>query len=307
MSQIISDTEKIMANSMKIVFLGGDRRQISAAQALASQGYDISVCAMPDGALCDGLECKSDIKSALADSSAVVLPLPASRDGVYLNTQCSEYSGFKLANIINFAPTSSLIIGGKLPSVFSAGAIERGFSVRDYLECESFQVKNAYTTAEAALSIAMNSLAKNIRDAKIAVTGYGRISKQLVSLLLDMKANVSVCARKKSDLAFAKSCGADVVDISRVGEIDRLLRGYDVIYNTVPSWIFDRSFLEKLDKNTLIIELASAPGGIDICAAKELSSNVSWALSLPGKYAPDSAGKHIAECVVEFITGEAEK
>ena len=36
-------------------------------------------------------------------------------------------------------------------------------------------------------------------------------------------------------------------------------------------------------------------------AAKELGSNVSWATSLPGKYAPRSAGDIIAACVMRII------
>ena len=83
------------------------------------------------------------------------------------------------------------------------------------------------------------------------------------------------------------------------------MNGYDIIYNTVPSLLFDCAFLEQVDKKTFIIELASAPGGIDVCAAKELGSNVLWAASLPGKYAPESAGKLIGDCVNRIVEKEA--
>lgn len=297
-----------MANSIKITFCGGDRRQVSAARALVKRGYEVCLFALPVGASCDGVEYQDDPAAAIRGAEAVVLPLPASRDGVHLNTSSDgALSNFKLSSILNLADDSALIIGGKLPSAFSACAIDKGFDVRDYFESEAFQIKNAYTTAEAALSVAMNSLSKNIRGSRIAVTGYGRISKHLCGLLLNMGAEVTVCARKESDLAFASSIGCKTVNIAKSGAIDELLWGYDIIYNTVPSWIFGREFLERVDKKTLIIELASAPGGIDICAAKELSSNVSWALSLPGKYAPDSAGELIAECVDKFLSREVTK
>ena len=83
-----------------------------------------------------------------------------------------------------------------------------------------------------------------------------------------------------------------------------MARGYDVIFNTVPFWLFGRDFLEKVDSETVLIELASAPGGIDVCAAKELRSNVLWAASLPGKYAPQSAGLLIASCVEDILKRE---
>ena len=295
-----------MANSIKITFCGGDGRQLSAARALVGKGYNVFAFALPVGASCDGVEYQDDPVCALRDARAIVLPLPTSRDGVHLNTSFDGApSNFKLSNVLNLVDDSALIIGGKLPPAFSANAIDKGFGVRDYFESETFQIKNAYTTAEAALSIAMNSLSKNIRGARIAVTGYGRISRHLCRLLLGMGAEVTVCARKESDLTWAESAGCKTLNIGRAEAVYELACGYDVIYNTVPSWIFDREFLERVDKNTRIIELASAPGGIDICAAKELSSNISWALSLPGKYAPDSAGELIAECVDRFLAQEA--
>ena len=59
-----------------------------------------------------------------------------------------------------------------------------------------------------------------------------------------------------------------------------------------------------MDRDTFIIDLASVPGGVDILAAKELGANVLWATSLPGKYAPVSAGRLIANCVDNILRGE---
>jgi dipicolinate synthase subunit A len=86
--------------------------------------------------------------------------------------------------------------------------------------------------------------------------------------------------------------------------IDRLTHGYDIIFNTVPTWLFLEDFLLKINKNTLIVDLASSPGGVDVSAAKKLSSRVLWASSLPGKYAPESAGELIASCIKNIISEE---
>ena len=123
----------------------------------------------------------------------------------------------------------------------------------------------------------MNSLGREIRGARIAVTGYGRIAKSLVHLLRALEADVTVAARKDTDLAWASLHGCHTLkleDASAKACIAAYLSsGFDVIYNTVPSWLFDRSFLERVDAKTFLIDLASAPGGVDICAAKELGSN----------------------------------
>jgi dipicolinate synthase subunit A len=152
----------------------------------------------------------------------------------------------------------------------------------------------------------MNRLEKNVRGSHVAITGFGRIAKHLVGLLLPMGARVTVAARKSADLAFAASVGCETLRLGERPEeaIRSLAEGYDVIYNTVPHWLFDRDFLSRMDPATFLIDLSSVPGGVDICAAKELGVNVLWATSLPGKYAPLSAGRLIASCVHELLREE---
>ncbi|MBR2431994.1 MAG: hypothetical protein IKB23_03670, partial [Clostridia bacterium] len=246
---------------------------------------------------------------AISGASVIILPLPASSDGTTLNCVIENAeTKVQLTSIVDAIDSDCIIIGGKLPKAFTDYAELNGIKTFDYFELESFQIKNAYTTAEAALNVAMNSLRKNIKDSKFAITGYGRISKQLAKLLLKFDAEVTVAARKESDLTWAELEGAQTLKLpQKVGTsntIESLCHGYDVIFNTVPHWLFDESFLRKVDRDTLIIELASAPGGIDISEAKRLKSNVLWAASLPGKYAPQSAGKMISDCVIEIIERE---
>lgn len=59
-----------------------------------------------------------------------------------------------------------------------------------------------------------------------------------------------------------------------------------------------------MDKDILIIDLASVPGGVDFAAAKDKGIEAVWALSLPGKYAPESAGAIIADVLDELFESE---
>ncbi len=293
-------------NRYKITFLGGDMRTLTVARLLYKEGMNICIWGAPQDD--EMLPCDS-IYSAIDGADAVVLPLPASSDGVNLNIGGGDAERpIPLSVVADAASVGTVIIGGKLPKAFCNYAGERGIRSFDYFESEAFQIKNAYTTAEAALSIAMNNLQKNIRGASFAVTGYGRIAKQLVTLLHTLGANVTVAARKESDLAWAALSGAEVLklpcDRGEKSNIFKLCHGFDVIFNTVPIWLFDEPFLQKLDSETLIIDLASSPGGVDIAEAKRLRKKVLWATSLPGKYAPQSAGALIADCVRDIIESE---
>lgn len=50
--------------------------------------------------------------------------------------------------------------------------------------------------------------------------------------------------------------------------------------------------------------LSPAPDGVDFEAAAELGVQVIWALSLPGKTAPVSAGKILARTISEILAAE---
>lgn len=294
-----------MKNSIKVSVIGGDLRALAVARKLALSYDNINIWGIDLGGVSEisGVEFRDEIEDALVGAGAVILPLPSTVDGVTLNSPMSDARDrVKLTEILKGIPKDCMIIGGRVPEGFVRAAEERGIDVRDYFKSEDFQIKNAYITAEAALSIAMNRLDRNIRGSSIAVTGYGRISKHLCSLLLAMGAEVTVAARRESDLFWAESFGCRTLRLSEdTGCVSALAKGYDVIFNTVPAWLFDRDFLVRVDKQTFIVDLASAPGGVDIRAAKELGANVSWAASLPGKYAPRSAGELIADCVDRII------
>lgn len=279
-----------MNDKNKIAFLGGDRRQYIAASKLAERGYN----AISDGGFGEEVSSRTPYEVG-ADCSVVVLPLPVSLDGVRLNSSVE----ISLEELLEGISTSGvgLIIGGRMPELFMESAKKRGIECVDYFASERFLQKNAYITAEAALSLAMSNIASSVHGSRFAVTGYGRIGSLLSRLLVSLGADVTVCARKERDLAAAELLGCGTLRLCGEESLGALASGYKVIFNTVPEQIFGGEFLTRLDKDTLIIELASLPGGIDAEAARSLGTKVLWAHSLPGKYAPESAGVLIADCV----------
>lgn len=294
-----------MKNKMNVAFLGGDLRQYIAARELALRGVSVKVFGIERAEWDLSLTLSERLEGAIEGADAVVLPLPATADGVLLSCPLAlSETKVRLSEVIETMTPASLLVGGRIPQTVVASAEAAGIRVRDYFGSEAFQIRNAYTTAEAAISIAMNSLTKNLCTSRVAVTGFGRISKHLVRLLLALGARVTVAARKSEDLAWAESLGCETLRLREGICPMELSHGFDVIYNTVPHWLFGREFLEKTDRSTFLIDLASVPGGVDICAAKELRANVLWATSLPGKYAPESAGSLIADCVGEILREE---
>jgi dipicolinate synthase subunit A len=198
------------------------------------------------------------------------------------------------------------IFGGRFSESFRLSASARKKRVIDYFESETLQIKNATPTAEGAIYLAMQNMQKTLCGSRVAVVGYGRIGKMLSHLLEKMGASVTVAARNLRQLAEASSFGNDILRISSsyaLGGLGPLCNEgeYDAIFNTVPARLFDKEVIEMLPKDVLLIDLASVPGGVDFAAAKERGINAIWALSLPGKYAPETAGNIIADTLDELF------
>ena len=75
----------------------------------------------------------------------------------------------------------------------------------------------------------------------------------------------------------------------------------DLVVNTAPARVLGVEELSALKEGALVIDLASKPGGVDMAGAAALGVRVVWALSLPGKVAPVSAGRYIMDTVYHIM------
>jgi dipicolinate synthase subunit A len=293
-----------MNKNIKLALIGGDARQGYLAKELAARGFETAVWGLgKEFGIDKAVKCR-DVKSAIDSSSAVILPLPASLDGLTVNCSDTENDRLKLLSLLEYCDVP--IFGGRFSESFRLSASARKKRVIDYFESETLQIKNATPTAEGAIYLAMQNMQKTLCGSRVAVVGYGRIGKMLSHLLEKMGASVTVAARNLRQLAEASSFGNDILRISSsyaLGGLGPLCNEgeFDAIFNTVPARLFDKEVIEMLPKDVLLIDLASVPGGVDFAAAKERGINAIWALSLPGKYAPETAGKIIADTLDELF------
>ena len=161
----------------------------------------------------------------------------------------------------------------------------RGIEAFDYFAREELTVRNAVATAEGVLQIVIEEL---------PITVHG--SHALCALLRSLGAQVTVAARKQADLAWAQVEGMHGVFYE---ELPAYAGGFDYVVNTVPALVLGGQVLEKLQADCLLVEIASAPGGIDLEAAQARGLKVIKASSLPGKVAPKTAGRIIRNVIRE--------
>lgn len=167
----------------------------------------------------------------------------------------------------------------------------------DYNKNEIFKQKNAYLTAEGAVALFKENSDISLYGSQALLVGYGRISKALHKILNSLGSKVTVCSRSEISKVQAKSDGAECIDFNNLAE----KRYYDVIFNTVPKVVFTKKEIDAIDDDTLFIDLASFPGGIDSHYARHKKINLIDGRGLPSKYSVKSAGYLIGETVLNII------
>lgn len=172
--------------------------------------------------------------------------------------------------------------------------------VFDYSKREEFAVMNAVPTSEGAIECAMHEYDGTINGSNCLVIGYGRIGKVLSDMLGGLGAKVSVSARKKSDIAYIQAKGFKALKTNELSFMPQGHTAFDLIFNTVPFMILDSHTLARIapgGSDTIIIDLASLPGGVDLEACERMGLKAMRALSLPGRVAPKAAGEIIKNAV----------
>ena len=262
---------------MKILVCGGDERYLHLMEMLCADGDEVLSCAAEKATLPSGVQkvngvCPADI---------VLLPVPA-ETGKFgaLNAPFADKVQ-SAAGLVRALPKGSVIIGGKLSVSIKAAA--DGSEVYDIMHRPDFVVGNAVITAEAAVNMLMNESKRALCDMKVLVIGWGRIGKLVSKKLRDLGAETAVLSQNPEARALAQAVGHTTHK-----ELPPELRGgFDAVINTAPARVLNS--LEGFREDCILLELASAPGGIDTAEAQLRGLKSIAAPGLPGKYAPVSA------------------
>ena len=188
-----------------------------------------------------------------------------------------------------------------------AGAIEKNIIKKlndnniktfDFFEDNYIAILNAIPTAEGAIQTAMENSFKTLFNSNSLVLGYGRCGKILSNMLKGIGANVDVSYRKEEDLSYIKSYGLSPINLYKIKDS---IKKYDFIFNTIPYEILSKEILTNVNKDVVIIDLASAPGGVDYSYARELNIKAIYCPSLPGRVAPYTAANILKDKILSTL------
>ena len=260
-----------MDGQRRFAVIGTDARLAAAGRALARAGFAVG-----------GPE-----QTALADYILLPLPLDESRT--------------PLAELLRAARPGALALGGKLSAQARQIAAEAGVELVDYFAREELILCNAIPTAEGCIGILMAE--RTLWNSAILLTGFGPVGQALGVRLAALGAQVTVAARRPAQRALAESFSLRAVDLAR---LEQTAPAFDTVVNTIPAPILTEAVLAALRPGSLIVDLASKPGGTDFAAARRLGHRAIHALSLPAACAPETAGEALARTVCEILAEREE-
>lgn len=209
------------------------------------------------------------------EATHLLLPVPS------IDTEGSILGGGPLAGILSQLPRDITVIGGNLNHPMLSG-----YRTWDLLQDGDYVAQNARITACCALQLAMDRLPVILPGLEVLVIGWGRIGKCLAALLRQNGAKVTVAARKEADRTMLRALDYEAVDTAGLDTTP-----YRLIFNTAPVML-----LPQCPGTALKIDLASklGLGGLDVV----------WARGLPGRYAPETSGRLIAQTVLRTVKKE---
>ena len=199
---------------------------------------------------------------------------------------------------LNRLDSNTKLLVGKISADVLEYCAEQGIDVISYIERAEFKIANAVPTAEGAVKLYMELSKQTVDHSRMLVLGFGHCGKALALRLKAWGADVTVFARSYADRIAGKSMGLDMREYK---DLPKLARQKNCIFNTVPYQILDAAILNSMPKTSIIIDLASLPGGTDFKLCEELQLTAVHALSLPGRYFPITAGNILADTIVNII------
>ena len=213
------------------------------------------------------IEDAADVPDEMPPAQAVMLPWPRSFREERL---ISAKGGLERERVLALIPACRAVLAGG--DVKEEELAQTALVVRPEKD-ETFLRKNARLTAEGALATVMRVKKRALMRETALVTGYGRIGREMTARLCALGMFVIVCARSEAD----------------------------VIINTIPAHVLGDAALAETARDTPIIELASAPYGLEMQKAVKLGLQVCVESGLPGRYAPLDAGEALFDALTRAM------
>lgn len=269
--------------------LGGDLRQLYLAEKLKKNGENTEAYFNRD--------CDFSLEVAMEKSDIIICPIPFTKDKKNIFSM-NNIEGLNIEKFLGCVTSKHAIWGGNIPQNIKCELEKKNIMYFDFMGNEEISIKNAVATAEGTIAEAIRLSTKNLHNSKCLVLGYGRCGKVLAQKLKALDAYVTVSGRNDQQLANAFAFGSETINLK---DLESIINKFDFIFNTVPKLIVGKRLIDLMKKDVVIIDISSAPGGVDFNYCKDLGINANLCLGLPGKFSPETSANILFDAIIKGL------
>ena len=272
---------------LTIAIVGGDAREAEIARLAAETGAAVRAFGFPwpeDGIL--GVVRAAAAPEATTSAHVALLPIAGIKDGCLYAPSLDAPIRIDSALLAGMAPGGHIVCGSADASL-TREATERSLTIHAYKHDREARLLRAPSVVEGVLATLIANTRHSLHDSEIAVLGQGVLGRLLALTLHKLGARVHAVARDPAQRAEAVVQGIDACSFESLPTIAPCL---DILISAVPVKIVDAELLQQLRAETLVVDLASPPGSVDLEAAKAPRIKAIWARGL-GARAPVTVGR----------------
>ncbi|KIL34285.1 dipicolinate synthase subunit A [Cohnella kolymensis] len=294
-----------MLTGVQVVLVGGDARQLEVIRRLTELDAAVILAGFDrlDTPL-NGVLKTEWTPDILAHADALALPAVGTEDDGTIPTIFTEQE-MRLSDAHMAAmPKSCKVITGMAKPYLRKLCEKHHVELIELFERDDVAIYNSIPTAEGALMMAIQNTDITIHGSYCMVLGLGRTGFTLARTLQALGARVKVGVRRDDSFARAFEMGFEPFNMP---DLARQAGNIDLIFNTIPTMIVTAQVIAQLPLGACIIDLASKPGGTDFRFAEKRGIKALLAPGLPGIVAPKTAGRIIANSLIQIILEDSRR
>jgi len=235
---------------------------------------------------------------ALGKADALVLPPVGTEDDGVISAIFAEKEMKLTDEHLAALPNTCKIYCGMAKPYLRRLCENHRIGLVELFELDDVAIYNSIPTAEGAVMMAIQNTDITIHGSTCMVLGLGRTGLTLARTLQGLGAKVKAGVRREESFARAFEMGFEPFYMP---DLARQAGNIDLLFNTIPHMIVTAQVIAGLPLRAVIIDLASKPGGTDFRFAEKRGIKALLAPGLPGIVAPKTAGRIIANGLIQMI------
>jgi len=268
-----------------ILIFGGDLRNLHLYNKCVLNQKHVALAGF------DRIDQKYVIEQSLIKKCDLLIgPIPLTTDGKTLYLPYSS-SSMMIDAMINKLSTNTRVVAG-------LGSIQiQNEHLIDITKNEEFYLKNIIPTVEGIIEIMIGKSDRTLHGSKTLILGFGRIGTKLSATLKALGTNITLSTNSLEDEKRSYNLGYNHIQLNK---LSTSMLEYDFIINTIPSIYVNEKVIDQIPLSSILIDVASVPGGVDKEYADKTNHQLIVARGIPGKSSPRS----VAEYMYEYLSQE---